>query len=679
MNSSALTDTYNLTVTDNPSLTVTLNPGTPISLNPTAEGVFGSQDVGVNVMTTDDKGYTLTMSAATSSLSRSTADSSAPVIETLASATAQNDFPNNRWGFKRTSTKYTDTNFQPMLANYNVPISSNGNITGSSGETSTLTFGVKLNTDIPSGEYSIAINFLAVNNVAPNLYYMQDATPSSLAAPMPNVHDTAVLYDRRDGQEYTIAKLKDGKYWMTKNLNLAGGTVLTSEDTDMPEGYILPVATGFQEGNKLPESSTTGFLYDSHAYVFNSNSTDCTKAPGCYSYYSWNAATLGSGANVSNDNSDAPYSVCPKGWKLPTSRSTLELAKTSSDFYQLATAYGMDASLLSQNTQDFYNNASNGATPNFNTAGLYFQSEYQDPNAGHYWSSTSANSIYLAQHLYFYASQVNTNNVASRLSGFPVRCLFDDTMQSFSSDYANAMAMEETITLRDARDNQEYTVARLKDGKVWMTKNLNLAGGTTITPADSDVAKNYTLPTSSTTGFDNDTYAPGYVYNTGNNTDSCDSGCYSYYSYNAATASSGVDIATDNTDAPYSICPAGWRLPTSRTTMELATGTPGSDFYNMAINYGLDPTKVNEDPDNEPKFCNLGGDCSTNTVPRFLRAGSYVNSRFYGGGADGHYWSSTANSSTGAPGLHFYSSHVYSASSLSRRAGFSVRCLLRTE
>ncbi|MBR3386181.1 hypothetical protein IKG68_01245, partial [Candidatus Saccharibacteria bacterium] len=50
MNSSALTDTYNLTVTDNPSLTVTLNPGTPISLNPTAEGVFGSQDVGVNVM-----------------------------------------------------------------------------------------------------------------------------------------------------------------------------------------------------------------------------------------------------------------------------------------------------------------------------------------------------------------------------------------------------------------------------------------------------------------------------------------------------------------------------------------------------------------------------------------------------------------------------------------------------
>ncbi|MBR3386252.1 hypothetical protein IKG68_01640, partial [Candidatus Saccharibacteria bacterium] len=261
--------------------------------------------------------------------------------------------------------------------------------------------------------------------------------------------------------------------------------------------------------------------------------------------------------------------------------------------------------------------------------------------------------------------------------------LFDDTMQSFSSDYADSLAMEESVTLRDARDNQEYTVAKLKDGKVWMTKNLNLAGGTTITPADSDVAENYTLPASSTTGFDNDGAEYAYVYNSGNNDDSfCNETnkqpCYSYYSYNAATAMSGTSITTDNTDAPYSICPAGWRLPTSRTTVALAQGTPGSDFYKMAIYYGLNPADVNENPDNTPTFCSLagnGGDCGNKTIPNFLRAGAYSGSTFYYGGAAGHYWSSTASSSTNALLLDFYSGGVYSANSNRRRDGISVRCL----
>ena len=113
--------------------------------------------------------------------------------------------------------------------------------------------------------------------------------------------------------------------------------------------------------------------------------------------------------------------------------------------------------------------------------------------------------------------------------------------------------------------------------------------------------------------------------------------------------------------------------------MELATGTPGSDFYKMAISYGLDSTKVNEDPDNEPKFCDLGGDCSTNTVPRFLLAGTYYGSKFYYGNIAGSYWSSTASSSTGAHRLDFTSGSIYSAFNSARRPGFSVRCLLRTE
>ncbi|MBQ9017304.1 hypothetical protein IJ103_03645, partial [Candidatus Saccharibacteria bacterium] len=565
MNSSALTDTYNLTVTDNPSLTVTLNPGTPISLNPTAEGVFGSQDVGVNVMTTDDKGYTLTMSAATSSLSRSTADSSAPVIETLASATAQNDFPNNRWGFKRTSTKYTDTNFQPMLANYNVPVSSNGNITGSSGETSTLTFGVKLNTDIPSGEYSIAINFLAVNNVAPNLYYMQDATPSSLAAAMPNVHDTAVLYDRRDGQEYTVAKLKDGKYWMTKNLTLAGGIVLTSEDTDMAPGYTLPVANGFQEGNRLPEASKygTGFTEQEMAAVYNSGNEEYTTG-GLLSYYNWTATTLGSGVGIYEDNIDAPYSICPAGWKLPTSRTGefTEEKALQSDTYQMAVQYGLSENeWLSQTGSQFCSQAGTCAStvPNIGMNGYYWNGELVNDGYAQYATATTsatpndgANVRTLGYGYRGYSSplRVWSSQSISRGLGFSVRCLFDDTMQSFSSDYASALAMEESVQLRDKRDNKYYWVTKLKDGNVWMTQNLDLDldSSVALTSADTDL-HSVTSWTPVRSTIDSTTY---------NNTASGASG--GIVTYNGSNSQNGGFASdwTNDYNTPYSVDP-GYR------------------------------------------------------------------------------------------------------------------------
>ncbi len=607
MNSSALTDTYNLTVTDNPSLTVTLNPGTPISLNPTAEGVFGSQDVGVNVMTTDDKGYTLTMSAATSSLSRSTADSSAPVIETLASATAQNDFPNNRWGFKRTSTKYTDTNFQPMLANYNVPISSNGDITGSSGETSTLTFGVKLNTDIPSGEYSIAINFLAVNNVAPNLYYMQDATPSSLAAAMPSVGDTTVLYDRRDNKEYTIAKLADGKYWMTKNLDLNGGTPLYSSDSDVPAGYDVEPYYTLPASQKITSGTTLdgGFNDDAGAYVFNSGNTTCNSSIPCYSYYSWNAAVAGNKTNVNADvtegdvDADAPYSICPAGWKLPTSRHDLTTAKTSSDFYQMAIHYGMNPANVNEDPDNDGMNfctlggdCGTNTVPRFLRAGGYYGSTFGNGGAhGLYWSSTASSGAY-AYALDFYSGLVYSAYNRYRRYGFPVRCLFDDTMQSFSSDYASALAMEESVQLRDKRDNKQYWVTKLKDGNVWMTQNLDFdITGDTLSSTTTNLVTYGSEPYTSDKGYSQDsatgeiTWTPistGATIITGRD-ETGPNGEINYGTNAGKWANSN--------NAPYSVDPGEWYQSGTYFTSSVcndAGWSTGCNFLNSAKNTAQD-------------------------------------------------------------------------------------------
>ncbi|MBR3353561.1 InlB B-repeat-containing protein, partial [Candidatus Saccharibacteria bacterium] len=92
---------------------------------------------------------------------------------------------------------------------------------------------------------------------------MQDLTSSTIATLLPSTGSTATVYDSRDQQQYTIAKLADGKYWMTTNLNLAGGTALSADDTDVTSTYISGFTTQgnlTKSGNTivLPTSSPTG-------------------------------------------------------------------------------------------------------------------------------------------------------------------------------------------------------------------------------------------------------------------------------------------------------------------------------------------------------------------------------------------------------------------------------------
>ena len=64
----------------------------------------------------------------------------------------------------------------------------------------------------------------------------------------------------------------------------------------------------------------------------------------------------------------------------------------------------------------------------------------------------------------------------------------------------------ETYWLVDSRDGNYYGVRKLADGKCWMVTNLKLAGGTTISSADSNLSSgSYKLPNSSTSGFSDDT------------------------------------------------------------------------------------------------------------------------------------------------------------------------------
>ncbi len=151
-------------------------------------------------------------------------------------------------------------------------------------------------------------------------------------------------------------------------------------------------------------------------------------------YYQWNTATAGSGGKITS--SDATESICPKGWKLPTSGDSAESIKNDS-FFSLLTPYGVASSLqggvISEADRKAYSIPASQTNYNIAEAPLYF---VRSGNVGIYggklwgsgingygWSSwPHSNGVY-AYFLGFNGSVVGPSSGLNRWFGFPLRCL----------------------------------------------------------------------------------------------------------------------------------------------------------------------------------------------------------------------------------------------------------------
>ena len=333
-----------------------------------------------------------------------------------------------------TKSGYNFTGWWTAASGGNKVINADGTLTGTavSGWTNASKQWVKTGT---SNSATATANQLYAQFEVGCTTYMQDLTSSTIATLLPSTGSTATVCDSRDNQQYTIAKLADGKYWMVSNLNLAGGTTLNASDSNVPSDnyYTLPASTAISSGTSVPSDQ---FSSDTTAYVFNTgnNTTTCNSSTPCNSYYSWLAATAGgkdsSGNAVSTNGYNAAYSICPKGWRLPTSTTSNASAQSNNnwktgDWYALATAYGANLeSNYYQNSGTFYTNAGPGTTPSFLLAGFYGNgSFYNGGSYGYYWSSTACSSTGA------YGLDFNSGYVYSALSyyrrrGYSVRCVY---------------------------------------------------------------------------------------------------------------------------------------------------------------------------------------------------------------------------------------------------------------
>ena len=641
--------TQELAAEINPVISLSAPTELSFNINPTAAGVFDSKELTVNISTNAIKGYELYFSSEDeqTNMKHTTPSITQSISSTFTGSLTSTNMQNNTWGYSLNNTdfksipKKTEQVKLKDLNTYPTPAE----------RAQSIYFGVKADTTLPSGTYEKNVIFTAVAHANPprlrgiftisNMQQMNpnickaSTTPNKTATQLdtdgshhgdPNYVPTVTLTDTRDNNTYTVSKLADGKCWMTQNLRIINKTI-TPADSDVTANYTIPA------------SSISGFSsFDvSNAYVDSGGG-----------FYNWYTATAGTGThNLSVDGQNTTASICPKGWRLPTSGS-------GGEFQTLYNNYNSSSVIRSNPV-------------NLTLSGLVLSSSrYNQGSVGHYWSSTvrSDNFVY---GLILSASGVNPVFNDTKNNGFSVRCVANDETRAIH-DLANMQEMRPTICantttplktateldtdgshhgdpnyvptkiLTDTRDNNTYTVSKLADGKCWMTQNLRIINKT-ITPADSDVTSNYTIPASSLSGFN--------AYDTSNAYVDSDSGFYNWYTATAGTGTTSLTIQGKNATA--SICPKGWRLP---------TGGNGGEFKALYNNY------------------NSSSVLRSNPVNLTLFGYVYGSSR-YVQGSSGHYWSSTVHSDYVAYLLYLNTSNVDPVNSDGKRNGFSVRCIAR--
>ena len=289
------------------------------------------------------------------------------------------------------------------------------------------------------------------------------------------------LVDMRDNNLYWVAKLEDGKCWMTSNLDLDIGGLntapLNSNNTDIstnPNVYASSgiysdynVSDGVYTWNPVSTAKTSSYYIDNTSvkpsawptnnyttpysaegrdiYFYTSNSTsndtrynslqacknashteDECKRYFAGNYYNWPAAIASNNStNTGSTAGDiAANSICPKGWRLPNASQT---SNEYNEFGIMLYKAGITSNLSAGNESVGY------ATGGFNklrSNPYYFvRSGYINGGTlgspgvyGLSWSSTVSSSTY-AYYLLFNGTDIYPGSNYYRYYGWSVRCV----------------------------------------------------------------------------------------------------------------------------------------------------------------------------------------------------------------------------------------------------------------
>lgn len=245
--------TANINTTVGPMIAISLENQVDMSITPESTGVKETtNNARLTIKTNNDSGYSIYM---TSTNDGKLVNMDGQEKQAINSLPATGALTANTWGYKISKTgRPTPTDYNAVPATIERIHSSSSTDTTNEDDYE-LTFGVAVNTDLPTGYYQGSVTISAVTNPVNitslrQLTYMQDMTSEICAnTPFdeqgtmdptqanPNQPITKQLIDQRDGKKYWVAKLRDGNCWMVQNLAInPENKTMTSDDTDLPSG-----------------------------------------------------------------------------------------------------------------------------------------------------------------------------------------------------------------------------------------------------------------------------------------------------------------------------------------------------------------------------------------------------------------------------------------------------------
>ena len=264
----------------------------------------------------------------------------------------------------------------------------------------------------------------------------------------------AQLVDIRDNNLYWVAKLNDGKCWMTQNLDLdlvsneqdsTTMKALTSNDTDLIDGslagaysngYAYDANTGIITWTPAKSAETTSFTgttvsewQNSNTVPYSANKTDSTETghASLGNYYNWTAAIASNnsvslaGNTLSDITNNPRNSICPMGWRLPTmSDQSGAISGSTNEFARLNYLYNnnsqtSDANLLISPIWLVKSGFIGGENIQLNNCG----------SRGNYLSSSMTDDSRYIGNFGFESNKVlgEWRSYLSRRNGFSVRCV----------------------------------------------------------------------------------------------------------------------------------------------------------------------------------------------------------------------------------------------------------------
>lgn len=432
-------------------------------------------------------------------------------------------------------------------------------------------------------------------------------------------------------------------------------SILTlSTDGNISISNLTPGNSVISNGNYIVTVSTNNVA----GYMLSAT-VGCASGDGCY-----NSNALNDGNGNSFTMVDSTATLTPGKWGV-----SFDSSATASSSFQALPLYSGTPAVINQTTDA----GGTAATGYPGTAETTFR-------VGAYAADTQVAGTY--------TNVVNFTAVANIVANCG-NYNADYCMQDVGT-WGSSLSPNQQIQAMDARDGKLYYVAKLADGNIWMTQNLDHDIVTTqgfYTYANTDIGHGSTPNTNATWTADAATYAtndttwnrtshepesydPGDLCWDGSfapsmwegtlntNTETCGDDTHyhigNYYNWTAAVAmNDSSNYNTDHDIANQSICPASWMLPT----------TSGSTSYeNLVAELNL----------------TSGTSGNVQNAPVYFSYSGIWNGSSGGLGVFSSYWRSLVDDSGTSFALYFDVSGLVSPwKSRNRSDGYSVRCIAR--